>query len=113
MDIGICSTALEGHGLSRLTLPLPPSTDLAMLSMSSVFSNVFSIIQQCRDVTWYVDIQTDDFKHKLSLPADDPELAIAGGSFGVDLVLYYLRKDIHTYITPPYSWGKIRTVVNC
>ncbi|KAK7735665.1 hypothetical protein SLS53_007406 [Cytospora paraplurivora] len=38
---------------------------------------MFSIIQQCRDVTWYVDIQTEAFERKLSLPADDPELAIS------------------------------------
>ncbi|KUI64014.1 hypothetical protein VM1G_10799 [Cytospora mali] len=67
------------------------ATDLALLSISSVFSNLFSIIQQSRDITWYVDIETEGFKRKLSLPADDPELAIAGGSFGVDLVLYYLQ----------------------
>ncbi|ROV94061.1 hypothetical protein VMCG_08219 [Cytospora schulzeri] len=64
---------------------------LALLSMSAVFSNVFSIIQQGRDITWYVDIQTESFERKLSLPPDDPEVAIAGGSFGVDLVLYYLQ----------------------
>ncbi|ROV96878.1 hypothetical protein VPNG_09238 [Cytospora leucostoma] len=50
---------------------------LALLSISSIFSNLFSIIQQCRDVTWYVDIQTEAFERKLSLPADDPELAIS------------------------------------
>lgn len=62
--------------------------------MSSLISNVFSIIQQGHDITWYVDIQTQSYERKLSLPAYDPELAIANGSFGVDLVLFYLRMDM-------------------
>ncbi|KAL1860245.1 hypothetical protein Daus18300_009299 [Diaporthe australafricana] len=48
-------------------------------------------LQQIRDITWYVDIVTEGFERKLRLPADDPELAIANGSFGTDLVLYYLQ----------------------
>ena len=64
---------------------------------------MFSIIQQCRDITWYVDIQTESFEHKLSLPAYDPELAIANGSFGVDLVLFYLRMDM----TAPSPKGQV------
>lgn len=59
--------------------------------MSSISSTTFSIVQQIRDITFYVDIVTEGFERKLRLPADDPELAIANGSFGVDLVLYYLR----------------------
>ncbi|ROV92884.1 hypothetical protein VSDG_06356 [Cytospora chrysosperma] len=69
---------------------------LALLSIASVFSNVFSITQQCRDITWYVDIQTENFERKLRLPADDPELAIAGGSSGADLVLYYLQYYLYS-----------------
>lgn len=69
---------------------------LALLSIASVFSNVFSITQQCRDITWYVDVQTENFERKLRLPADDPELAIAGGSSGADLVLYYLQYYLYS-----------------
>ncbi|KAF3760290.1 hypothetical protein M406DRAFT_52102, partial [Cryphonectria parasitica EP155] len=64
---------------------------LALLAISSLFSNTFSIIQQSRDITWYIDTVTEQFHIKQRLPGDDPELAIAGGSYGVDLVLYYLR----------------------
>lgn len=32
------------------------------------------------------------FQRKQTLPGNDPELAIAGGSYGFDLVLYYIRK---------------------
>ncbi|KAK2595868.1 hypothetical protein N8I77_013660 [Diaporthe amygdali] len=64
---------------------------LSLLAVSSISSTTFSIVQQIRDITWYVDIVTEGFERKLRLPADDPELAIANGSFGVDLVLYYLQ----------------------
>lgn len=59
--------------------------------MSSLFSTTFSIVQQSRDITFYQDIVTEQFERKQKLPGDDPELAIAGGSFGSDLVLYYIR----------------------
>lgn len=65
--------------------------DLSLLAVSSISSTTFSIVQQIRDITFYADIVTEGFERKLRLPADDPELAIANGSFGVDLVLYYLR----------------------
>lgn len=64
---------------------------LSLLAVSSISSTTFSIAQQIRDITFYVDILTEGFERKLRLPADDPELAIANGSFGVDLVLYYLQ----------------------
>lgn len=60
--------------------------------MSALFSNTFSMVQQGRDITWYQDVVIEQFKRKQTLPGDDPELAIAGGSLGVDLVLYYLRE---------------------
>jgi hypothetical protein len=72
-----------------LTQSRPP--DLSLLAVSSISSTTFSIAQQIRDITFYVDITTEGFERKLRMPADDPELAIANGSFGVDLVLYYLR----------------------
>lgn len=72
-------------------LRLPRLPDLSLLAVSSISSTTFSIVQQIRDITFYVDIVTEGFERKLRLPADDPELAIANGSFGVDLVLYYLR----------------------
>ncbi|PSS02415.1 hypothetical protein BD289DRAFT_237725 [Coniella lustricola] len=64
---------------------------LAFLSISCIFSNTFSIVQQGRDITWYTENVTQQFVRKQNLPADDPELAIAGGSYGVDLALYYLQ----------------------
>lgn len=67
------------------------STDLALLAVSALFSNTFSLIQQGNDISRYIEIVTTQFNNIKKNPSD-PELAIAGGSFGVDLVLYYLRK---------------------
>ncbi|KAI7781858.1 hypothetical protein LA080_014348 [Diaporthe eres] len=69
---------------------------LSLLAVSSISSTTFSIVQQIRDITFYVDIVTEGFERKLRLPADDPELAIANGSFGVDLVLYYLQYYLYS-----------------
>lgn len=66
--------------------------DLALLAVSSLISTTFSIIQQGNDITWYAEIVTTQFERKQGLPSNDPEAAISGGSSGVDLVLYYIRK---------------------
>lgn len=67
--------------------------DLALLAVSSLISNTFSIIQQGHDVTWYAEVVTVQFARKQTLPSNDAELAISGGSYGVDLVLYYFRES--------------------
>lgn len=65
--------------------------DLALISISALISNTASIIQQGHDMTWYTDVVTEQYHHSQNLPGTDPELAIADGSFGLDLVLYYIR----------------------
>lgn len=62
-----------------------------MLAASSLISTTFSIIQQGRDITWYKDVVTTQFKYKQTLPPKDPELAVAGGSVGVDEVLFNIQ----------------------
>lgn len=74
-----------------LSLSLSLCEDLALLSISALISNTCSMIQQGHDITWYTDIVTEQYVRKQKLPGSDPELAIAGGSFGLDLVLYYIR----------------------
>lgn len=66
--------------------------DLALLAVSSLISTTFSIIQQGHDITYYKDIVDKQFELKQNVPSNDPETAISGGSYGVDLVLYYIRK---------------------
>ncbi|KAK7978454.1 hypothetical protein PG996_004503 [Apiospora saccharicola] len=47
-------------------------------------------LQQAHDITYYRDIMIAQFEHKKVNP-DSPENAIANGSIGLDLVLYYLQ----------------------
>lgn len=72
--------------------------DLAMLAASSLVSTTFSIVQQGRDITWYRDMVTAQFEYKIRKPGNDPELAVAGGSIGVDAVLFYFRRLMKTTI---------------
>lgn len=73
---------------------------LALLALFATFSTAASIVQQARDITYYQDIATEEFARKKSLSPTDPELAIANGSFGVDLVLYYLRRWSLAVVAP-------------
>lgn len=66
--------------------------DLALLAISALISNTFSLVQQGNDISNYVDVVTTQFEIIKKSP-HDPELAIAGGSFGLDLVLYYIRTE--------------------
>ncbi|KAI1636653.1 hypothetical protein F4809DRAFT_373760 [Biscogniauxia mediterranea] len=63
---------------------------VAIISYWSVLATTASIIQQIHDITFYKDILMVQFERKTRL-FDDPELAVANGSFGVDLVLYYIQ----------------------
>lgn len=72
-------------------LTAPSYLDLSILAFFTLFSTTASIIQQAHDVTYYRDIMIAQFEHKKANP-NSPENAIANGSIGLDLVLYYLRK---------------------
>lgn len=65
--------------------------DLALLAISALISNTFSLVQQGNDITNYEEIVKTQFENIKEHP-HDPELAIAGGSYGADLILYYIRK---------------------
>lgn len=66
-------------------------TDIALLAYFALASNTASIIQQAHDITYYRDIAEGKFIRKTTF-LENPELAIADGSFGLDLVLYYIRQ---------------------
>jgi hypothetical protein len=66
--------------------------DIAILLYFTLISTTASIAQQIHDMVWWVDIQTQEFERKTTF-LDNPELAIANGSYGVDLVLYYIRRS--------------------
>lgn len=65
-------------------------SDLSILAFFTLFSTTASIVQQAHDITYYQDVMIDQFEHKKLNPGS-PENAIANGSIGLDLVLYYLR----------------------
>lgn len=74
--------------------------DLALVAVSSLISNTFSIVQQGHDISWYTEVVQTQFQIKQQLPANDPELAIAGGSYGLDLGLYYIRESAFAVLVP-------------
>ncbi|KAK8024910.1 hypothetical protein PG990_002733 [Apiospora arundinis] len=63
---------------------------LSILAFFTLFSTTASIIQQVHDITYYKDVMISQFEHKKD-NIDSPENAIANGSIGLDLVLYYLQ----------------------
>lgn len=75
-----------------LNTNLPPSEapDISILAYFTLLSTTASIIQQGHDVTWYEDVVTEQFERRVSYYVN-AESAIANGSVGLDLVLYYIR----------------------
>ncbi|KAI0121322.1 hypothetical protein BJ170DRAFT_588289, partial [Xylariales sp. AK1849] len=63
---------------------------IALLSYFTLVSNTASIIQQVHDMTYYREVLQQQFLRKTTF-LDNPELAIANGSYGLDLVLYYIQ----------------------
>lgn len=64
--------------------------DIFLMAASTGISTIASTIQQIHDVTFYEDIMREQFIRKTDF-YNNPELAIANGSYGMDLVLYYIR----------------------
>lgn len=65
-------------------------TDISLLAYFALISNTASIIQQAYDITYYRDLLAGQFYRKTTF-LENPELAIANGSYGMDLALYYIR----------------------
>jgi hypothetical protein len=70
------------------------TTDITLLAGSTGISTIASISQQIHDIILYEDIVKEQFRRRNTV-FHNPELAIANASFGVDLVLYYIRKPTH------------------
>ncbi|KAH8647294.1 hypothetical protein BX600DRAFT_555519 [Xylariales sp. PMI_506] len=66
------------------------SSYIALLSYFTLFSNTASIVQQAYDITNYRYITEQQYLRRAAHP-NNPELAISNGSFGPDLVLYYIQ----------------------
>ncbi|KAI9148146.1 hypothetical protein HJFPF1_11970 [Paramyrothecium foliicola] len=67
---------------------------IALLAIATGISTIASISQQIHDIVSYEDIVREQFRRR-NAAHDNPELAIANASFGVDLVLYYIRANMH------------------
>jgi hypothetical protein len=69
---------------------LTVNLDISLLAYFALISDTASIVQQAHDITSYRDLLAGQFDRKTRFQ-DNPELAIANGSYGLDLVLYYIR----------------------
>lgn len=67
-----------------------PHQDVAMLAFFTSLGTTASIIQQFHTIIDWNDIKLAQFANQQA-NADDPELAITGGSLGLDLVLFYIQ----------------------
>ncbi|KXJ86772.1 hypothetical protein Micbo1qcDRAFT_198217 [Microdochium bolleyi] len=67
---------------------------VAMVAYLTLLGTTMSIIQQCHDYTHWEEIMIKQFELVSSFP-DNPESATAQGSYGLDLVLFYIQ--FYTY----------------
>ncbi|KAI1097329.1 hypothetical protein F4804DRAFT_327941 [Jackrogersella minutella] len=63
---------------------------VALLSYITLLGTVASIVQQFHTFIWWRDVKTEQYEYTLK-HLGNPELAIAGSSFGLDLVLFYIQ----------------------
>ncbi|KAI1374872.1 hypothetical protein F4677DRAFT_425259 [Hypoxylon crocopeplum] len=63
---------------------------VALLSYFTLLGTVSSIVQQFHTIVWWRDVKTEQYEHTLA-HLDSPEIAIAGPSVGLDLVLFYIQ----------------------
>ncbi|KAI1762560.1 hypothetical protein GGR53DRAFT_414928 [Hypoxylon sp. FL1150] len=67
---------------------------VALLSYLSLLGTVTSIIQQFHTIIWWKDVKIAQYEHTIT-HLGSPEIAIAGPSIGLDLVLFYIQN--YTY----------------
>jgi hypothetical protein len=63
-----------------------------LMSVSGLVSTLASIIQQCHTIVWWSDIKIGQQAYALANPGR-PEMVVAGPSYGLDLVMFYLRES--------------------
>lgn len=66
--------------------------DVALLSYLSLLGTITSIVQQFHTIVWWRDVKIEQYEHTIT-HLGSPEIAIAGPSVGLDLVLFYIRKS--------------------
>lgn len=68
------------------------NADVALVSYFTGLSTAASVAQQLHTIVYWRDIKNAQFRHSIA-NVGNPELAIAGQSTGLDLVLFYIRKS--------------------
>ncbi|KAI0602460.1 hypothetical protein F4775DRAFT_537336 [Biscogniauxia sp. FL1348] len=63
---------------------------VALLSYFTCLSTAASIAQQIHTIVWWRDVKIEQYEHSI-MNLGRPEIAIAGPSVGVDLVLFYIQ----------------------
>ncbi|KAI0834296.1 hypothetical protein F5Y06DRAFT_175002 [Hypoxylon sp. FL0890] len=63
---------------------------VALLSYSTLLGTVASIIQQFHTFIWWRDVKTEQYEYTAE-HLGNPEIAVAGPSVGLDLVLFYIQ----------------------
>ncbi len=66
------------------------SLDVALLAYTTFLSTAGSIAQQLHTIVLWDEIKTEQFYY-VHDHLGSPEIAIAGTSYGLDLVLFYIR----------------------
>ncbi|KAF3070356.1 putative glycoside hydrolase protein [Daldinia childiae] len=64
---------------------------VALLSYFTLLGTIASIIQQFHTFIWWRDVKVEQYKYAVA-HLGSPEIAIAGPSVGLDLVLFYIRE---------------------
>ncbi|KAL7623791.1 hypothetical protein AAE478_005344 [Parahypoxylon ruwenzoriense] len=68
-----------------------PLANVALLSYFTLLGTVASIVQQFHTLIWWRDVKTEQYEYTVA-HLGCPEIAIAGPSVGLDLVLFYIRE---------------------
>ncbi|KAI1403445.1 hypothetical protein F4819DRAFT_216448 [Hypoxylon fuscum] len=63
---------------------------VALLSYATLLGTVTNIIQQFHTIIWWRDVKVEQYEYTIA-HLHSPEIAIAGPSVGLDLVLFYIQ----------------------
>jgi hypothetical protein len=78
-----------------------PPTVVAYLAYSTLLGTLASITQQLHTMIWWNDVKVEQWEHSIA-NIGSIEVAVAGPSVGLDLVLFYIR----TCNAATYCWFK-------
>lgn len=83
-----------------------------MLSYFATVSIAASLVQQTHDIVRYTSVVKEQFENRKLHPGN-PEIAIANGSVGISLALYYIRQFALFPPTPKQEMQPIDADEDC